>query len=116
MEKIKKIFDKINDYWKSIVAITSIITALVGGIWFAFGFYRDFQDKNDEILATLKTTQQMALKSVIWNEGIPITDITSACDIYLGAGYNSLTKKRCEKIVSNANGIAFNLERSEKNE
>ena len=41
----------------------------------------------------------MSLKSVIWNDNIPLGERTTACDTYLNAGYNSLTKKHCEKIL-----------------
>ena len=56
-------------------------------------------NKYDEMLDTLKTTQQMSLKSVIWNDSIPTTERATACDIYLNAGYNSMTKKECQKIL-----------------
>lgn len=75
------------------------IMFFIGIIWAIFSFYQSFVDNNDKMLDTLKTTQQMALKSVIWNDEIPIAERASACDIYLDAGYNSLTKKECEVIL-----------------
>lgn len=96
MEKLKKI----KEWWLLIVFICSIIGA-------AFGFCHNVLNKNDEILKTIKTTQQMALKSVIWNEEIPLPERASACDTYLAAGYNSLTKRECEEIINKGveNGI-----------
>lgn len=92
IEKIKNI--------KFLVGIiTSLLVALVTGIWFVFSTYQSFINKNEDLLDTIKTTQQMALKSVIWNEEIPLPERASACDVYLNAGYNSLTKKECESII-----------------
>lgn len=89
MEKIKKI----KEYWW-------LITLIVGILSIAFTFYHNLLNQYDEIIKTTKTTQQMALKSVIWNEEIPIAERASACDAYLAAGYNSLTKKECETIIN----------------
>lgn len=86
MDKLKKV----NEYWKQ---ITGIIAILV----FFWGIFMYL----NTILGTLKTTQQMALKSVIWNKEIPLTERASACDVYLNAGYNSLTKKECQAILDN---------------
>lgn len=88
MEKIKKYYE----HWKLIVAIlTSIVTLFI--------FSHNLLNSIDNLNKTTKTTQQMALKSVIWNEEIPLTERASACDVYLAAGYNSMTKKECETII-----------------
>ena len=87
---------KIPDIYKSLTATIGIIT-LIGTIFMAG---HNLLNKNNEILDTLKTTQQMALKSVIWNDAIPLTERANACDVYLSEGYNSLTKKECEIIVN----------------
>ena len=75
------------------------IMFFVGIIWTVFSFYQKSIDNNEEIMSALQTTQQMSLKSVIWNEAIPVGERASACDTYLDAGYNSLTKKECEVII-----------------
>lgn len=75
------------------------IVFFIGIIWTVFQFYQSYLNNNEEILNTLKTTQQMSLKSVIWNDAIPIGERASACDTYLDAGFNSLTKKECEVII-----------------
>ena len=36
---------------------------------------------------------------MIWSESIPFKDRLEACDNYIKAGYNSETKKYCEKIL-----------------
>lgn len=80
----------------------STIVFFIGLLWALFSFYQKSIDNNDKILDTLKTTQQMSLKSVIWNENIPLGERASACDVYLSNGYNSLTKKECEVILDKA--------------
>lgn len=88
MELIKKL----KEYWW----LLTIVCTIIGGIWsICWGFMK----KNEEILDSIKTTQQMSLKSVIWNDEIPIAERASACDVYLSNGYNSLTKKECEVII-----------------
>ena len=91
MEKLKKNKENIQFF----LTICSAITI----IWGICSFYFDSKRENEELIYTLKTTQQMSLKSVIWNESIPIAERASACDVYLNAGYNSLTKKECEIII-----------------
>jgi len=88
IEQLKKI--------KEHYLLMTFSLGLVAGL---FLFLHNTLNNLDEILGTLKTTQQMALKSVIWNEEIPVAERSSACDAYLSAGYNSLTKKECEIII-----------------
>lgn len=76
-----------------------LLVFFVALIWAVFKFYQSYLDTNEEILNRLNTTQQMSLKSVIWNDNIPLGERMVACDTYLGQSYNSLTKKHCEKIL-----------------
>lgn len=94
MEKIKKL----KEYWW----VITTITLLIGEIWGVFALYQSFRDENKELVETTKTSLQMSLKSVIWNDNIPIAERASACDVYLESGFNSLTKKECEFILDNA--------------
>lgn len=87
-----EILKKLKENWK-------IVSSFIIAIWAVFTFYQSYLDTNEEILNRLNTTQQMSLKSVIWNDKIPLGERMSACDTYLGQGYNSLTKKHCEKIL-----------------
>lgn len=87
-----KFLEELKKNWMTIVFF-------ITGLWGVFSIYQGFLDSNEEILKTLKTTQQMALKSVIWNKEIPIAERASACDVYLASGFNSLTKKECEVII-----------------
>lgn len=93
---------KLKDIHWVLTILASLFVAIISSIWLIATSYKDFEHKNDEVLATIKTTQQMALKSVIWNDEIPLTERASACDVYLAAGYNSMTKKECEVIIEKA--------------
>lgn len=93
---------KLKDIHWVLTILASLFVAIISSIWLIATSYKDFERKNDEVLATIKTTQQMALKSVIWNNEIPLTERASACDVYLAAGYNSMTKKECEVIIEKA--------------
>ncbi len=92
-----------------------LISFLIGIFVSLFMFLHNTINKYDNILDTVKTTQQMSLKSVIWNAGIPLGERTSACDVYLSSGYNSLTKKYCEKLINNNidNNYLVNIESEE---
>lgn len=94
LEKIKKY----KEWYLLIVFFIGIISSV-------FLTMHNVLNKNDEILAKLETTQQMALKSVIWNDNIPLVERATACDKYLSAGYNSMTKKECEIIIRRAEVI-----------
>jgi len=87
-----KILEELKKHWVTLVFF-------VGILWSIFCFYQGFLDNMENLDYTTKTTQQMALKSVIWNEAIPIAERASACDVYLSSGFNSLTKKECEIII-----------------
>lgn len=90
MEQLKKIKDNY-----------ILVVFLFGLIFSGFMFAHNTLNKYDELLNKLNTTQQMSLKSVIWNESIPKVERAAACDVYLGAGYNSMTKKECQDILEN---------------
>lgn len=96
MEKEKNVVIEQLEKYKNILITLAFF---VSGLWWSFNFYDDYKDTNSQILEKLSTTQQMSLKSVIWNDNIPLGERMTACDTYLGQGYNSLTKKHCEKIL-----------------
>lgn len=82
--------------------LIGIIITIISATWLVSARYNDFNKQADELVEIIKMTQQMALKSVIWNDEIPLTERASACDAYLAAGYNSMTKKECEVIIDKA--------------
>jgi hypothetical protein len=89
---MKKKLENIKSWYLLLAGFFAVIIAI-------FTFMHNTLNKYDEVLATIKTTQQMSLKSVIWNDNIPLAERSSACDVYLNAGYNSLTKKHCQIIL-----------------
>lgn len=96
-QKIKTIADFTLKYW----ALIGIIIAIIGfGYKYTFGAYNNIETQLKEIRLIATENRQMTLKNTIWNDDIPIEDRTTACDIYLAAGYNSLTKKKCESIIN----------------
>lgn len=76
-----------------------LLAGFIVAIVTVFTWMHNTLNKYDDVIDTIKTTQQMALKSVIWNDNIPLGERASACDVYLNAGYNSLTKRECEAIL-----------------
>ncbi|MCI8575630.1 MAG: hypothetical protein HFI09_04085 [Bacilli bacterium] len=95
-----KFLQKIRDNY---ILVTFCLSTIIS----IFMFAHESINKYDDMLVSLKTTQQMSLKSVIWNDSIPITERASACDVYLGEGYNSMTKKECEIILKRAEESSF---------
>ncbi len=89
---MKKKLENIKFWYGLLTGCVAIMIAL-------FSWMHNAINKYDGVIETIKTTQQMALKSVIWNEDIPLGERASACDTYLNAGYNSLTKKECQIIL-----------------
>ncbi len=87
------------EFLKKLKEHYAILAFFAGLVISIFLLIHNSMNNIDEILKTLKTTQQMSLKSVIWNDDIPVAERASACDTYLNAGYNSLTKKECEIII-----------------
>ncbi len=85
---MKKFLNKIKDSWQWITLFVTII----GGFWTIFKY---FDNQNEEMARTI----QMAEKSIIWNENIPVIERASVCDDYLARGYNSYTKKLCENVI-----------------
>lgn len=85
---MKKTIEKLDMYKKIIGYLVSII----GVLWLAFTFYNN-------TMITLNTIQKTTLRTMIWSDSIPMHDRLEACDSYLGLGYNSETKKYCEKLI-----------------
>lgn len=94
--KLKKVADFILKYWP----LVGISIAIIGfGYKLTFGTINNINGKLSEIKEISVNNQQMTLRNTIWNENIPTEDRASACDTYLGLGYNSYTKKKCEQIL-----------------
>lgn len=89
-----------NLYWL-IGVVVSILIIIITNTWKLSKYHEKIDNAYNEILVTIKTNEQMSLKSIIWNDSIPISDRLSACDIYIQKGYNSVTKKHCEIALAN---------------
>lgn len=85
---MKEFVEKIKPYT---ILIGWIITIL-GSLWMIFGVY-------DRLNDNLKVIQKSTLRNTIWNENIPMHDRLESCDNYLALGYNSETKKYCNKLL-----------------
>lgn len=72
--------------------IITIIIGFIGVIITCYSFY--ISNKNE-----LELIKKTTLRTMIWSDGVPINDKLEACDNYLKAGYNSETKKYCEKLL-----------------
>ena len=88
-------FKKIEEHIKLILTIISLITVL----WGCFRFYNSMTTNFEEIQIELKSIDQRSLKSLIWNKEIPLIERIDACDVYIHLGFNSYTKKYCEKLL-----------------
>ena len=85
---MKNLVERIKPYETIIKWIISIICF----IWMIFVIYFKF-DNN------LKIIQKSTLRNTIWNENIPMHDRLESCDSYLELGYNSETKRYCNKLL-----------------
>jgi Mn2+/Fe2+ NRAMP family transporter len=85
---MKELLDKL----KITKEIITIIIGFVGAIITCYSFYRS----NAE---SLKLIQKTTLRTMIWSKGVPLQDKLEACDSYLDKGYNSETRKYCEKLI-----------------
>lgn len=88
-----------NIYWL-IGVVVAILTIIITNTWKLSKYHEKIEKSYDEIIITIKTNEQMSLKSIIWNESIPISDRLAACDTYISRGYNSVTKKHCEIAIN----------------
>ena len=72
-----------------------LIVIVVGIITFIITCYKLYESNSKQLSLIQKTT----LRTMIWTEDIPMHDRLEACDSYLSLGYNSETKKYCEKLL-----------------
>ena len=84
--------DKITKKVKLAITWGGWVIAVVVFQWSAFGVYYKFSEN-------MKVIQKSTLRNTIWNENIPMHDRLESCDSYLVLGYNSETKKFCNKLL-----------------
>lgn len=85
---MKDLLDKLKITKELITIIVGFITVIVAGYTFLTSI-------NTRLEAIEKTT----LRTMIWSQGIPRKDKLDSCDEYITKGYNSETKKYCEKLL-----------------
>ena len=89
MEKaIDKIMEKVKKWW----GWATILIAVFGCFFKVFQYF-DYQ--NEELAETSKLAQQ----AIIWNKEVPVIQRAEVCDLYLSKGFDSYTKKLCEKVI-----------------
>ena len=84
--------EKITNKIKLLITWSGWLVAVIVGLWSIFGIYYKFHEN-------LKVIQKTTLRNTIWNENIPMHDRLESCDSYLALGYNSETKKFCNKLL-----------------
>ena len=72
---------------------------VIGAVNVALHGYENIIERLSTIETLVVEVEQMSLKSVIWNENVPLTDRIHACDTYAKREFNSYTKKYCDGIV-----------------
>lgn len=85
---MKEFVEKIKPY----TILSGWVITILGSLWMIFGVY-------DRLNDNLKVIQKSTLRNTIWNENIPMHDRLESCDNYLALGYNSETKKYCNKLL-----------------
>lgn len=85
---MKEFVEKIKPY----TILVGWVITILGSLWMIFGVY-------DRLNDNLKVIQKSTLRNTIWNENIPMHDRLESCDNYLALGYNSETKKYCNKLL-----------------
>lgn len=85
---MEKIINKLDTYKKGITILVAVIGIIIGA-------YKVIENNNKQLSLIQKTT----LRTMIWTEDIPMHDRLEACDSYLNLGYNSETKRYCEKLL-----------------
>lgn len=85
---MKKFVEALKTGKELILIIAGIITLIIT-------VYK-FWDNNSK---QLELIQKTTLRTMIWSDDIPMHDRLEACDSYLALGYNSETKRYCEKLL-----------------
>lgn len=85
---MKKTLDLLKNNWQWMTLLFTILgVGVASGIW--------INNQNIEMAETSKLAQQ----AIIWNKEIPVIQRAEVCDLYLSKGFDSYTKKLCEKVI-----------------
>lgn len=106
MEKvIEKIMGKIKKWWGWATIIVTAFSVVIGG----FNKMTNYFDAQNEELAE---TSKLAQQAIIWNKEVPNIQRAEVCDLYLSKGFDSYTKKLCEKVILQDENLAIADEES----
>lgn len=83
------------DFLDKLKMTKELLTIIIGFIGIIIAGYTFLNSINTRLGAIEKTT----LRTTIWSKGMPIKDKLDSCDEYVKKGYNSETKKYCEKLL-----------------
>lgn len=87
----------------TILITASVITAVTGigaFVMKTYKFFRNLEEKYDEMNATIKQNTMHLLKLAIMSEEMPLIDRIKAGEIYVAAGGNGLIKKKYNELVN----------------
>lgn len=82
-------------FFEKLKLTKEIITIIIGFAGIIITCYAFLMSINGRLSTIEKTT----FRTMIWSYGIPNKDKLEACDSYIKLGYNSETKKYCEKLL-----------------
>jgi hypothetical protein len=87
----------------TILLTASVITAVTGigaFLYKMYSFFRNLEEKYDEMNATIKQNTMHLLKIAIMSEELPLIDRIKAGEIYVASGGNGLIKKKYNELIS----------------
>lgn len=86
----------------TILITASVITAITGigaFLYKTYSFFRNLEEKYDEMNATIKQNTMHLLKIAIMSEEMPLIDRIKAGEAYIAMGGNGLIKKKYNELI-----------------
>ena len=86
----------------TILLTASVITAIMGigaFLYKTYSFFRNLEDKYDEMNDTIKQNTIYILKIAIMSEEMPLVDRIHAGEAYIAAGGNGMVKKKLNQLI-----------------
>ena len=86
----------------NVLLIASILTALTGigaFLYKMYSFFRNIEDKYDQMNKTIKQNTIYILKIAIMSEEMPLIDRLKAGEMYLSMGGNGMIKRKYNDLM-----------------
>ena len=86
----------------SVLLIASILTALTGigaFLYKTYSFFRNIEDKYDQMNKTIKQNTIYILKIAIMSDEMPLIDRIHAGEQYIAMGGNGMVKKKLNQLI-----------------